>query len=80
MIVLRPIIYYYVEAPLAAVIYVCLVQYLQVLVFFFYIFSGILSALGNLLSQILEARKNARNGGPVTEIDTAGAARYAIYG
>nr|XP_020450067.1 peroxisomal membrane protein 2 [Monopterus albus] len=42
--------------------------------------SGILSALGNLLSQILEARKNARNGGPVTEIDTAGAARYAIYG
>ncbi|XP_068594816.1 peroxisomal membrane protein 2 [Brachionichthys hirsutus] len=38
--------------------------------------SGILSALGNLLSQILEARKKAH----VKEIDAAGAARYAIYG
>nr|XP_046243320.1 peroxisomal membrane protein 2 [Scatophagus argus] len=42
--------------------------------------SGVLSALGNLLSQILEARKKAKNGGPVNAIDTAGATRYAIYG
>ncbi|XP_062236988.1 peroxisomal membrane protein 2-like [Platichthys flesus] len=42
--------------------------------------SGILSALGNLLSQILEARKKLKHGGPLGEIDTAGAARYAIYG
>ncbi|XP_034547858.1 peroxisomal membrane protein 2 [Notolabrus celidotus] len=42
--------------------------------------SGTLSALGNLLSQCLEARKKAKNGAPVNEIDTAGAARYAIYG
>uniref|UniRef100_A0A3P8UCJ2 Peroxisomal membrane protein 2 n=1 Tax=Amphiprion percula TaxID=161767 RepID=A0A3P8UCJ2_AMPPE len=42
--------------------------------------SGILSALGNLLSQTLEARKKAKNGAPVTEVDVAGAARYAIYG
>ncbi|XP_067465792.1 peroxisomal membrane protein 2-like [Thunnus thynnus] len=42
--------------------------------------SGILSALGNLLSQIVEARKKARNGGLASEIDAAGAARYAIYG
>ncbi|XP_074494137.1 peroxisomal membrane protein 2 isoform X2 [Sebastes fasciatus] len=42
--------------------------------------SGILSALGNLLSQILEARKKAKNGVQVNEIDTAGAARYAVYG
>ncbi|XP_068167591.1 peroxisomal membrane protein 2 [Antennarius striatus] len=42
--------------------------------------SGLLSALGNLLSQILEARKKARRGAPVKEIDTAGAGRYAIYG
>ncbi|KAL7391566.1 hypothetical protein ABVT39_011196 [Epinephelus coioides] len=42
--------------------------------------SGILSALGNLLSQTLEARKKAKNGAAVSEIDTAGAARYAIYG
>lgn len=46
----------------------------------FDIFSGILSALGNLLSQIVEARKKAKNGTPVNEIDAAGAARYAIYG
>ena len=44
------------------------------------IFSGILSALGNLLSQILEARKKAKNGAPVDEIDTAGATRFAIFG
>ncbi|XP_078106806.1 peroxisomal membrane protein 2 [Sander vitreus] len=42
--------------------------------------SGILTALGNLLSQILEARKKAKNGAQVNEIDTAAAARYAIYG
>ncbi|XP_044052857.1 peroxisomal membrane protein 2 [Siniperca chuatsi] len=42
--------------------------------------SGILSALGNLLSQIVEARKKAKNGVPVNEIDAAGATRYAIYG
>ncbi|XP_051278158.1 peroxisomal membrane protein 2 [Dicentrarchus labrax] len=42
--------------------------------------SGILSALGNLLSQILEVRKKAKSGALVSEIDTTGAARYAIYG
>ncbi|XP_029999786.1 peroxisomal membrane protein 2 [Sphaeramia orbicularis] len=42
--------------------------------------SGILSGLGNILSQVLEARKKARNGASVEEIDTAGVARYAIYG
>ncbi|XP_029365756.1 peroxisomal membrane protein 2 [Echeneis naucrates] len=42
--------------------------------------SGILSALGNLLSQILEARKKAKHGALLSEIDAAGAARYAIYG
>lgn len=42
--------------------------------------SGILSALGNLLSQTLEARKKAKHGHPCNEIDAAGAARYAVYG
>ncbi|XP_061762522.1 peroxisomal membrane protein 2 [Nerophis ophidion] len=42
--------------------------------------SGILSALGNLLSQIVEARKKSKDDGVVQKIDTAGAARYAIYG
>ncbi|XP_027890369.1 peroxisomal membrane protein 2 [Xiphophorus couchianus] len=42
--------------------------------------SGILSALGNLLSQYLEGRKKAKSGGPVDEIDVAGATRYAIFG
>lgn len=42
--------------------------------------SGILTALGNLLSQILEAKKKANNGAVVSQIDPAGAARYAIYG
>nr|XP_040052635.1 peroxisomal membrane protein 2 [Gasterosteus aculeatus aculeatus] len=42
--------------------------------------SGILTALGNLLSQILEARKKADNGALVSQIDPAGAVRYAIYG
>lgn len=44
------------------------------------IFSGILSAVGNLLSQILEARKKTKNGAPFNEIDTTGALRYALYG
>lgn len=47
---------------------------------FFFFFSGILSALGNLLSQTLEARKKAKHGNPCNEIDAAGAARYAVYG
>lgn len=44
--------------------------------------SAILTALGNLLSQILEARKKAelKNGSLVNELDPAGATRYAIYG
>ncbi|TDH12878.1 hypothetical protein EPR50_G00050520 [Perca flavescens] len=42
--------------------------------------SGILTALGNLLSQFLETRKKAKNGAQVNEIDTAAAASYAIYG
>ncbi|KAK7934110.1 hypothetical protein WMY93_005006 [Mugilogobius chulae] len=42
--------------------------------------SGILSALGNLLSQNLEARKKTRQGAAAKEIDKAGAARYAIFG
>ncbi|KAM6930465.1 peroxisomal membrane protein 2 [Xenentodon cancila] len=42
--------------------------------------SGILSALGNLLSQILEARKKAKSGAAVNDVDVAGVARYAIYG
>lgn len=44
------------------------------------VFSGILSALGNLLSQIVEARKKAKNGASTSDIDAAGATRYAIYG
>ncbi|KAK0138114.1 Peroxisomal membrane protein 2 [Merluccius polli] len=42
--------------------------------------SGILSSLGNLLSQILEANKNAKNGKPVQDVDRAAAGRYAIFG
>lgn len=42
--------------------------------------SGILSALGNLLSQTVEARKKARHGAEAKEFDRAGAARYAIFG
>lgn len=45
-----------------------------------FISSGILSALGNLLSQTLEARKKAKHGAPLSDIDAAGATRYAIYG
>lgn len=54
--------------------------HVETLVFVFDIFSGILSALGNLLSQIVEARKKAKNGDSTSEIDAAGATRYAIYG
>ncbi|CAL8344436.1 unnamed protein product [Lota lota] len=42
--------------------------------------SGILSSLGNILSQFLEANKNAKNGKPMKEIDRAAATRYAIFG
>lgn len=42
--------------------------------------SGILSALGNLLSQTLEARKKAQSGAQSREVDAAAAARYAVYG
>lgn len=42
--------------------------------------SGILSALGNLLSQTVEARKRAKHGSAVKEIDLTGPTRYAIYG
>ncbi|KAJ8005671.1 hypothetical protein DPEC_G00120350 [Dallia pectoralis] len=41
--------------------------------------SAILSALGNLLSQALEAKRKAK-GTPVKEIDISGPARFAIYG
>lgn len=42
----------------------------------FDIFSGILTALGNLLSQTLEARKKASAGA----ICGTAVARYAVYG
>ncbi|KAM6965743.1 peroxisomal membrane protein 2 [Aplochiton taeniatus] len=42
--------------------------------------SGILSALGNILSQTLEARKKTKDGRPVKELDPAGPTRYAVYG
>lgn len=42
----------------------------------FDIFSGILTALGNLLSQTLEARKKASTGA----ICGTAVARYAVYG
>ncbi|XP_028314378.1 peroxisomal membrane protein 2 [Gouania willdenowi] len=42
--------------------------------------SGILSALGNLLSQVLEERKKGKHEAPAAKTDVAGAARYAIYG
>uniref|UniRef100_A0A8C6V1A2 Peroxisomal membrane protein 2 n=1 Tax=Neogobius melanostomus TaxID=47308 RepID=A0A8C6V1A2_9GOBI len=42
--------------------------------------SGIISALGNLLSQTLVARRKERHGATAKEIDKAGAARYAIFG
>ncbi|KAL0979330.1 hypothetical protein UPYG_G00183720 [Umbra pygmaea] len=42
--------------------------------------SGILSALGNLLSQVLEGKRKAKEGTPLKEIDISGPARFAIYG
>ncbi|XP_008333767.1 peroxisomal membrane protein 2 [Cynoglossus semilaevis] len=42
--------------------------------------SAIISALGNLLSQFVEARKKAKNEVSISEIDAAAAARFAIYG
>ncbi|XP_010894669.2 peroxisomal membrane protein 2 [Esox lucius] len=42
--------------------------------------SAILSALGNLLSQALEAKRKAKEGAAVKEIDISGPARFAIYG
>ncbi|XP_070992902.1 peroxisomal membrane protein 2 [Oncorhynchus clarkii lewisi] len=42
--------------------------------------SGILSAMGNLLSQALEAKRKAKEGTPVKEIDISGPARFAFYG
>ncbi|XP_034026158.1 peroxisomal membrane protein 2 [Thalassophryne amazonica] len=42
--------------------------------------SGILSALGNILSQILEKRQKTLKEALFKEIDLAGAARYAVYG
>uniref|UniRef100_A0A674F5E2 Uncharacterized protein n=1 Tax=Salmo trutta TaxID=8032 RepID=A0A674F5E2_SALTR len=41
--------------------------------------TGILSALGSLLSQVLEAKRKAKEGSPVKEIDISGPARFAIY-
>ncbi|KAJ4941965.1 hypothetical protein JOQ06_011836 [Pogonophryne albipinna] len=38
------------------------------------------SALGHLLSQILEAIKKIKSGAPVGEMDPAAAARYATFG
>ncbi|KAJ8415284.1 hypothetical protein AAFF_G00422640 [Aldrovandia affinis] len=42
--------------------------------------SGILSALGNLLSQTLERRKNIKDGSSKKDVDLLGPARFAIYG
>ncbi|KAG7480887.1 hypothetical protein MATL_G00061030 [Megalops atlanticus] len=42
--------------------------------------SGILSALGNLLSQALERRKRSKNGSLTKDIDILGPARFAVYG
>ncbi|XP_030646895.1 peroxisomal membrane protein 2 [Chanos chanos] len=42
--------------------------------------SGILSALGNLLSQALESRKKAKQGSPAKDVDFIGPARFAVYG
>ncbi|XP_018604469.1 peroxisomal membrane protein 2 isoform X1 [Scleropages formosus] len=42
--------------------------------------SGILSALGNLLSQVLEKRAKAKRGCQAKDIDTFGIARFAVYG
>ncbi|KAG9339578.1 hypothetical protein JZ751_023469 [Albula glossodonta] len=42
--------------------------------------SGILSALGNLLSQALERRKKSKDGSSKKDIDFMGPGRFAIYG
>uniref|UniRef100_A0A3B3QUX2 Peroxisomal membrane protein 2 n=1 Tax=Paramormyrops kingsleyae TaxID=1676925 RepID=A0A3B3QUX2_9TELE len=42
--------------------------------------SSVLSALGNLLSQVLENRRKFKNGRPEKDIDVPGIARFAIYG
>ncbi|XP_076006875.1 peroxisomal membrane protein 2-like [Genypterus blacodes] len=42
--------------------------------------SGTLSALGNIPSQVLEAKWKAKNGDQVKEMNAAEPARYAIYG
>uniref|UniRef100_A0A3B1KE25 Peroxisomal membrane protein 2 n=2 Tax=Astyanax mexicanus TaxID=7994 RepID=A0A3B1KE25_ASTMX len=42
--------------------------------------SGILSALGNLLSQALESKKNRKEGRPAKEVDIHGPVRFAVYG
>ena len=43
-------------------------------------FSGILSALGNLLSQALECRKKKADGNLKKDINVLGPARFAVYG
>ncbi|KAI4883520.1 hypothetical protein NFI96_025617, partial [Prochilodus magdalenae] len=42
--------------------------------------SGILSALGNLLSQALESKKKRKEGSPAKEVDLHGPVRFAVYG
>ncbi|KAL4636115.1 peroxisomal membrane protein 2 isoform X1 [Arapaima gigas] len=42
--------------------------------------SGVLSALGNLLSQALERRAKAQRGSAAKDIDALGIARFASYG
>ncbi|KAK1806898.1 hypothetical protein P4O66_005384, partial [Electrophorus voltai] len=42
--------------------------------------SGVLSALGNLISQALDAKKKHKGGQPVHEFDVHGPVRFAIYG
>ncbi|XP_066509308.1 peroxisomal membrane protein 2-like [Hoplias malabaricus] len=42
--------------------------------------SGVLSALGNLLSQALESKRNLKKGRPTKEVDLHGPIRFAIYG
>lgn len=62
------------ERPPLMMMMVMVVMVLFVSVFD--IFSGILTALGNLLSQTLEARKKASN----DAICGTAVARYAVYG
>ncbi|KAL7839222.1 hypothetical protein SRHO_G00258800 [Serrasalmus rhombeus] len=42
--------------------------------------SGVLSALGNLLSQYLESKKKRKQGRPAKEVDLYGPVRFAVYG